>query len=83
MAGHLLSVLEPSVVLQVNGNTGSPPGVTSDRGQKTRGLGPLPNRSPKLPISFKRTIKVTNSEQETVTITGQSNTLKGFKGPYT
>ena len=46
MAGHLLGVLEPSVVLQVNGNTGCPPGVTSDRGEKTRRLGPLPNRSP-------------------------------------
>ena len=30
MADHLLSVLESSVVLQVNGDTCSPPGVTSD-----------------------------------------------------
>ena len=46
MAGHLLGVLEPSVVLQVNRDTGCPPGVTSDRGEKTRCLSPLPNRSP-------------------------------------
>jgi len=46
MASHLLDVLEPSVVLQVNGDTGCPPGVTSDGGEKTRGLGPLSNRSP-------------------------------------
>jgi hypothetical protein len=29
MAGHLLGVLEPSVVLQVNRDAGCPPGVTS------------------------------------------------------
>ena len=38
MADHLLSVLESSVVLQVNGDTCSPLGVTSDGGE-------LPNRS--------------------------------------
>ena len=42
MAGHLLGVLEPSVVLQVNRDAGCPPGVTSDGGEKTRRLGPLP-----------------------------------------
>ena len=35
MAGHLLGVLEPSVVLQVNRDAGCPPCVTSDRGEKT------------------------------------------------
>jgi hypothetical protein len=30
MAGHLLGVLEPSVVLQVNSNAGCTPGVTSE-----------------------------------------------------
>ena len=39
-------MLEPSVVLQVNRDTGCPPGVTSDRGEKTRCPSPLPNRSP-------------------------------------
>jgi hypothetical protein len=34
MGGHLLGVLEPSVVLQVNGDAGCPPGVTSDGGEK-------------------------------------------------
>jgi hypothetical protein len=46
MSGHLLGALEPSVVLQVNRDVCRPPGVTSDRGEKTRGLGPLPDRSP-------------------------------------
>src|ERR1700737_3202376 len=46
MSGHLLSVLEPSVVLQVNGDTGRPPGVTSDGGEETRRLGPLANSRP-------------------------------------
>ena len=46
MPGHLLGVLEPSVVLQVNRDAGCPPGVTSNRGEKTRRLCPLPNRSP-------------------------------------
>jgi hypothetical protein len=46
MPGHLLGVLEPSIVLQVNRYTGCPPGVTSDRGKKTSRLGPLPNGSP-------------------------------------
>jgi hypothetical protein len=46
VSGHLLGVLEPSVILQVNRDAGRPPGVTSDRGEKTRRLGPLPNRSP-------------------------------------
>ena len=46
MPGHLLCVLEPSVVFQVNRDAGCPPGVTSDGGQKTRRLGPLANRDP-------------------------------------
>jgi hypothetical protein len=46
MACHLLGVLEPAVVLQVNRDACRPPGVTSDRGEKTRGFGPLPDRSP-------------------------------------
>jgi hypothetical protein len=46
MAGHLLGVLEPSVVLQVNRDASRPPGVTSDGREKTRRLGPFPNRSP-------------------------------------
>ena len=45
MSSHLLSVLEPSVVLQVNRDAGCSPGVTSDRGQNEQ-PGPLPNRSP-------------------------------------
>jgi hypothetical protein len=46
VSGHLLSVLEPSVVLQVNRDACRPPCVTSDGGKKTRRLGPFPNRSP-------------------------------------
>jgi hypothetical protein len=34
MAGHLLGVLEPSVVFQVDRDAGSPPGVTSDWSKK-------------------------------------------------
>ena len=36
MAGHLLGVLEPSVVPQINRDAGCPPGVTFD---DTLGLG--------------------------------------------
>ena len=46
MAGHLLGVLEPSIVSEVNRDAGCPPGVTSDWSEKTRSLSPLPNRSP-------------------------------------
>jgi hypothetical protein len=46
MAGHLLGVLEPSVVFQVDRDTGCPPGVTSDGGEKSRSLGPFSNCSP-------------------------------------
>ena len=46
MAGHLLGVFEPSVVLQINRDAGRPPGVTSDGGEKALRLGALPNRSP-------------------------------------
>jgi hypothetical protein len=43
MAGHLLGVLEPSVVLQVNRDASCPPGVTSDGRQKARRLGSFSN----------------------------------------
>jgi hypothetical protein len=46
MAGHLLGVLKPSVVLQVYRDAGRPPGVTSDGGEKTCRLGPLPDSRP-------------------------------------
>ena len=46
MAGHLLGVLEPSVVLQVNSDAGCPPGVTFNGGEKARRLSPPPNSSP-------------------------------------
>ena len=46
MAGHLLGVLESSVVFQVDRDAGCPPGVTSDGGEKTRRLGPLSNCNP-------------------------------------
>src|SRR5271166_4891601 len=46
MAGHLLGVLEPSVVLQVNRDAGCPPCVTSDGSEKTRRLCPLPDSRP-------------------------------------
>src|SRR5208282_1388987 len=46
MSGHLLCMLKPTVVLQVNRDTGCPPCMASDGGEKTRRLGPLPNRSP-------------------------------------
>ena len=42
MSGHLLGVLEPSVVFQVNRDPSCSPGVTSNRGKKTRRLGSLP-----------------------------------------
>src|ERR1700737_4208474 len=46
MPGHLLGVLKPPIVFQVNSDAGCPPGVTSNRGQKTRCLGPFPYCSP-------------------------------------
>ncbi len=46
MPGHLLGMLESSVVLQVNRDAGRPPGVTSNGGEKTCSPRPLPNRSP-------------------------------------
>jgi hypothetical protein len=39
--GRLLIVLAQSAVFQVNGDAGCPPGVTSDWGEKTRGLARL------------------------------------------
>ena len=41
MAAHPLGALEPPVALQLNRDFGCPPSVTSDRGEKTRRLGPL------------------------------------------
>jgi hypothetical protein len=32
---HLLGVLQPSVVLQINGDAGCPPGVTSNGGENS------------------------------------------------
>jgi hypothetical protein len=46
MAGHLLGVLETSVVFQINRDAGRPPGVTSYGGEKAGRLGPLSNRGP-------------------------------------
>jgi hypothetical protein len=46
MAGHLLGVLESPGVFQVDRDAGPPPGVTSDRGEKTSRLGPLSNSRP-------------------------------------
>jgi len=46
MACHLLGMLKPAVVFQVNRDTGCPPGVTPDGGEKTRGLSPFSNCSP-------------------------------------
>ena len=46
MSGHLLGVLEPSVVFQVNCDAGRPPGVTSDGREKARRLSPFSNCSP-------------------------------------
>src|ERR1700751_862096 len=36
MRSHLLGMLKPASILQVNGYTGSAPGVTPDRRQKPR-----------------------------------------------
>jgi hypothetical protein len=38
VSGHLLGVLEPSVILQVNRDASRPPGVTSDGREKTAAL---------------------------------------------
>jgi hypothetical protein len=38
MPGHLLGVLEPSVVLQINRDAGCPPSVTSDGVRKLAAL---------------------------------------------
>ena len=47
-------VLEPSVVFQVNRDAGCPPGVTSNGREKTRRLGPFPNRSPGIALYLNR-----------------------------
>ena len=36
MGGHLLGVLEPPIVFQINRDAGGPSYVTSDRDEKTR-----------------------------------------------
>src|SRR5215469_39834 len=36
MRSHLLGMLEPASILQINRHTGRTPGVTSDRGQESR-----------------------------------------------
>src|ERR1700674_4468850 len=46
MSGHLLGMLKPAVVFQVNRDAGCAPSVTSDGGEKARRFGPLPNCSP-------------------------------------
>jgi hypothetical protein len=38
MACHLLGMLKPAVVFQVNGDAGCSPGVTSNGGEKARPL---------------------------------------------
>jgi hypothetical protein len=38
MASHLLGVLQPAVVFQVNGDAGCSPGVTSYGGEKAAAL---------------------------------------------
>ena len=45
MAGHLLGVLKPSVVLQVDRDTGRTPSVTSDGGEKIRRFGTESNEN--------------------------------------
>ena len=56
MPGHLLGVLEASVVFQINRDAGRPPGVTSDWGLKTHRLGSFPNRSPSV-VSVKSLVR--------------------------
>src|SRR5580704_5319313 len=46
MPGHLLGVLESSVVFQVNRDARRAPGVTSNRRKKTSRLGPFSNCRP-------------------------------------
>jgi hypothetical protein len=47
MASHLLGVLEPAVVFQVNRDAGCLPGVTSDGGEKSPPLWPASESQPK------------------------------------
>jgi hypothetical protein len=44
MRGHLLGMLQPAVVLQVNCDASCPPGMAADAGEKTRILSPLTPR---------------------------------------
>jgi hypothetical protein len=46
MSSHLLGMLEPASILQVNRHTGRAPGVTPDRRQKPRVPRSFPDRSP-------------------------------------
>ena len=46
MPSHLLGVLETPVVFQINRDTGSPPRVTSNGGEKAGRLGSFSDRSP-------------------------------------
>ena len=46
MRSHLLGMLEPASVLQVNRHTGRAPSVTPDRRQKPRVARSFPNRCP-------------------------------------
>jgi hypothetical protein len=43
MSDHLLGMLEPSLVLQIDCNAGCPPAVTSHGDEKTRILGAFAN----------------------------------------
>ena len=58
MASHLLGVLQPAVVFQVNGDASCSPGVTSDGGEKARRFGPLSYCSPALPRLRARPVTV-------------------------
>jgi hypothetical protein len=53
MPGHLLGVLEPSVVFQVNGDACCSPGVTSDGSEKARRFGPASELQPRRCIGSK------------------------------
>ena len=48
MCSHLLGMLEPAAILQINRHTGSAPSVTPDRCQKPRIPRSFPDRSPSI-----------------------------------
>jgi hypothetical protein len=64
-----LGVLKPFVVLQVDRDTGRPPSVTSDGGEKTSGLSPLPDSRPGVvpvkssSLPFQRSSRINALEQ--------------------